>query len=209
MKSRLNSYKPTETDAEGYKRSMASAEGQLTRGEYFAAEGTFAMALIAKPRDVMATVGRVHAQIGAGLLMSAAGGLRDLLTDHPELTATTFDSGMLPRRQPVRGSRRQDPQGPGESVVGPRRRRGLSHGLSGPPDRPQGLLDEGLREFAARTPADDTAAQTLLQLVREVWTAPATPEPAESVPAPSKVGLQAATPTPLLRPRHARRACHR
>ncbi|MFZ4573834.1 MAG: hypothetical protein ACOYN0_05515 [Phycisphaerales bacterium] len=63
---------------------------------YFDAEERFARALTYKQGDLMAMVGRIHAEIGAGLNVSAALNLQELLTQHPELIAVRYTGGSIP-----------------------------------------------------------------------------------------------------------------
>jgi hypothetical protein len=92
---------PQQTDP--YWVWMQSAQDYLSRGRYFDAEGAFSMAIQSRSGDVMASIGRVHAQIGAGLYLSAALNLRTLLTAHPEVAGTTYEEGLLPASSRVPG----------------------------------------------------------------------------------------------------------
>ncbi|MCB9845972.1 MAG: hypothetical protein H6811_08315 [Phycisphaeraceae bacterium] len=73
------------------------AQRLLREGRYFDAEERFTRALATRPGDVAATIGRVHAQIGAGLLLSASVNLRALFASHPEVAATTYGADLLPK----------------------------------------------------------------------------------------------------------------
>lgn len=80
-----------------YAAQMAQAEGLLRSGRYFDAEGAFTRALALQPGDPLASVGRIHAQIGAGMYLSAAVNLRKLFEDHPELVGVRYSPDLLPR----------------------------------------------------------------------------------------------------------------
>lgn len=82
-----------------YTKHMQAAEELLASGRHFDAEERFLRALASRPDDASASIGRVHAQIGAGLYTSAAINLRELLTTHPELASTRYGPNLLPRRQ--------------------------------------------------------------------------------------------------------------
>lgn len=71
-------------------RSMAAAQ-------YFDAEERFARAVAMRPGDVTAMAGRIHAQLGAGLYLSAAMNLRRLFEIHPEVAATRFSGETMPK----------------------------------------------------------------------------------------------------------------
>jgi hypothetical protein len=79
-----------------YGEQIVTGERLMARGRYFDAEERFAQALSQKPGDVTAQIGRVHAQLGAGLYTSAAVNLRDLLLANPELAGTRYGDSLLP-----------------------------------------------------------------------------------------------------------------
>ncbi len=73
-----------------YSTHMADAQSAMKAERYFDAEEHFGRALSYKPGDVTALMGRAHAQIGAGLLISASANLRSIFEQHPELIAARF-----------------------------------------------------------------------------------------------------------------------
>lgn len=79
-----------------YAQHMRAGERLLADGMWFIAEERFVAALSAKSGDAMAAIGRVHAQIGAGLYLSAATNLADLLRAYPELATVRYEDGLLP-----------------------------------------------------------------------------------------------------------------
>jgi len=91
-------------DAEGrniYAEHMSAGARLLRGGRYFDAEERFTSALSTRPGDVPAQIGRLHAQIGAGLVMSGSLNLRALMTEHPELIAQRYGEGLLPPRENI------------------------------------------------------------------------------------------------------------
>ena len=82
-----------------YTIHMQAGTNLLVEGRYFDAEERFTRAISARPDDVTAQVGRVHAQIGAGLYLSAATNLHTLLTQHPELVGARFGASLLPSEE--------------------------------------------------------------------------------------------------------------
>jgi len=65
-------------------------------GNYFDAEARFALALSIKPGDPTASIARAHAQIGAGLTMSAATNLRETFTLNPTMINARYAPGLIP-----------------------------------------------------------------------------------------------------------------
>ncbi len=79
-----------------YGEQIMTGERLMARGRYFDAEERFATALAHKPGDVTAQIGRVHAQLGAGLYTSAAVNLRELLVANPEVAGMRYGDDLLP-----------------------------------------------------------------------------------------------------------------
>ncbi|MCA9288294.1 MAG: hypothetical protein KDA05_06910 [Phycisphaerales bacterium] len=93
---RLDQYVPLDNRESVYAQHMAVAAQFLSRRAYFDAEERFTRALDIRRGDWMAGVGRLHAQLGAGMYLSAGTNLRNMLTEHPEVAAATYDAAMLP-----------------------------------------------------------------------------------------------------------------
>ena len=79
-----------------YVGHMESGQQLLKAERYFDAEERFTRALAIRPGDVSAQVGRLHAQLGAGLFISAGLNLRELVMTSPEVAATRFAPELLP-----------------------------------------------------------------------------------------------------------------
>jgi hypothetical protein len=75
---------------------VARGESQLREGEYFAAEQSFDRALRIAPGHPMASVGIIHANLGAGLYLSAAVQLRQLFVDQPAVVGLKYAPELLP-----------------------------------------------------------------------------------------------------------------
>ena len=86
-----------------FARLVRRAEGQIREGRYFDAEETFSVALSIKPNDPGAQIGRIHAQLGAGLFLSAAVNVRQVFTLFPEFAAARFGRRLLPPRDRIDG----------------------------------------------------------------------------------------------------------
>lgn len=93
--------------ASAYDMHLSRAREMLGQGRYFEAEQRFTMALAARPGDAVAMIGRVHAQIGAGLDLSASLNLRAFLLEHPEYVGARYEADMLPGRERLDVTRRR------------------------------------------------------------------------------------------------------
>lgn len=75
---------------------FAQAETQMASGQFLNAERTYRQIRIEAADNPLGQSGLVHAQIGAGMVRSAAFNLRQLFEDHPELIATRYGKSLLP-----------------------------------------------------------------------------------------------------------------
>lgn len=141
------------------------AQESLNTGEYFWAERRFTRALLFRPNHPLATAGRVHAQIGAGLYLPAALSLRQLFNQYPEMIDVRYERDLLPPRtrlvQCVQAIRQRLEQGQDQSKMG------LLLAYIGHQWDDQAMVDEGLAAMKSNR-ADDP----LLPLLRTVWQAP-------------------------------------
>jgi hypothetical protein len=165
---------PAEPSAAAFVRRMAEGQELLSKGRWFDAEAKFTMALIAKPNDQMASVGRAHAQLGAGLFLSAALNLRLAMADHPELIPTRYGKDLLPsaeRAETLVAQLRADLAKP-EPVLGADA--GLLLAYLGFQFDNAAWKKEGLAELKARTPtaqgrAGGAKAASLVELMEALW----------------------------------------
>ncbi len=81
---------------------MEKGQILLGNGQYFDAEERFALALSIKQGDVSAQAARIHAQLGAGLYLSAALNLRNLLGEHPEVVGIRYANNTIPKVERLR-----------------------------------------------------------------------------------------------------------
>jgi len=79
-----------------YAEHIRIGQQHIGAGMYFDAEERFATALAMRPGDVTAMVGRLHAELGAGLYMSAALNMRQLYELHPEVIGVQFIGPTMP-----------------------------------------------------------------------------------------------------------------
>jgi hypothetical protein len=88
----------TSKDQSRFNELLAGAEEKLRAGEYFWAERRFNRALRFTPGHPLATAGLAHAQIGAGLYLSASLTLQSLFRFQPEMIDAEYDEGLVPNR---------------------------------------------------------------------------------------------------------------
>jgi hypothetical protein len=86
-------------DVDNYGVHMEAAQRYLAAGRFFDAEERFTAALSARRGDPMAAIGRVHAALGAGMFLSAAINLRELLITNPEVAGARYGRELLPGPQ--------------------------------------------------------------------------------------------------------------
>ncbi len=79
-----------------YGESMEAGQQALAQGRYFDAEERFARANAMRRGDTTSTVGMLHSQIGSGMVLSAGRTLRNLIADHPEITAMRYAENLRP-----------------------------------------------------------------------------------------------------------------
>lgn len=113
-------------NASAYDLHVNRAKDMLSEGRFFEAEQRFTMALAARPGDAIASIGRVHAQIGAGLDLSAAVNLRSFFVEHPEFVGARYEPALLPSEDRLEiASRRLTEQVSGEGATRGRRESAL------------------------------------------------------------------------------------
>jgi hypothetical protein len=141
---------------------MKLAESALIAGKYLTAESLYQRVLIDAPNMTMARVGLVHAQLGGGLIRSAAFNLRLLFEEHPELIATHYAENLLPngsRLQWVQNELQKmitDANSPGDA--------GLMLAYLGHQVGSRQLVRYGLAVTEADNPND-----ALVPLLRQIW----------------------------------------
>jgi hypothetical protein len=173
---------------DAYGTNMKAGQEHLAAGRFFDAEERFAAALGSKPGDPLAAVGRIHAELGAGMFMSAAINLRALLVDHPEMAPQRYAPELLPSKERMTTAlaRLGDLAGEGD---GRGRDPALLLAYLGYQAGDAKAVERGLGVMSSPPPAGGEDQLTrLATLLREVWSkpgAPATP-PKSAEPAPTK-----------------------
>jgi hypothetical protein len=82
-----------------FSEHITTGERLLSEGRYFDAEERFTHALSLKPLDVSSQLGRFHAQIGAGMVLSASVNLQSMFSQNPEVIASRYSGKLLPSRE--------------------------------------------------------------------------------------------------------------
>jgi hypothetical protein len=86
----------TGTNVDLYQLHMTKGQEALMEGRWFDAEERFSHAIRQEPGDSMAAAGRVHAQLGAGMIRSGGANLRNLFAAYPELVSVRYSADLLP-----------------------------------------------------------------------------------------------------------------
>jgi hypothetical protein len=79
-----------------YEKAMVAGQSAMKEKRYFDAEDRFSRALAAKRRDPVAQAARIHAQLGAGMFLSASVNLREWVLINPDAAAIRYGSDSLP-----------------------------------------------------------------------------------------------------------------
>lgn len=89
---------PADAGRNLYAEQLSTGQQLMAEGRYFDAEERFAHALSLRRGDVTAQVARLHAQIGAGLFLSASLNMQSLSINRPEVFAARYGPELLPSR---------------------------------------------------------------------------------------------------------------
>lgn len=84
-----------------YAEHITVGQRLMSEGRYFDAEERFTHALAIKPGDVPSQLGRLHAQIGAGMVLSASTNLQSIFSQHPEVISSRYSGSLLPDQERV------------------------------------------------------------------------------------------------------------
>jgi len=175
---------------------MAAGERLLKRGQYLDAEKRFASALTLKQGDVMAQIGRLHAQLGAGAFMGAAVNLRELLLSRPEIIPARYDESLLPPEERLRkvkvDLRDLSEEGAGSGALSREAPLLLAYLAYQTEDRAEGLwalrrFEQAVQQGAGEREGPDPRTRRdrrLLNLLKAVWFDEDLPQ--ESRPEPGK-----------------------
>lgn len=150
------------------------AEAHMTEGRFFHAEQAYRQVLEYRPEHKLAGVGLLHAQLGAGMIRSAAFNVRKLFNQHPQLITVRYEARLLPDQDRLVWARNTiekmlDSANLSEPAI-------VLAYLGYQTDNPM-LVRYGLDVAQSRAPADP-----LLPLLRRIWIEEVEAAPAEDGP---------------------------
>lgn len=148
--------------------------GEKAMGEekYFDAEERFSRALALKPGSVDAQVGRINAQLAAGLLTSASMNLRQLVTQNPEVAGMRFAGNLMPgpeRQAKLLAQLRDNIAGPGRDTLRVPRESSLLLAYLGYQRGDEAAVKDGLAMLRDQCRFEDTK---WIDFLEGVWAAP-------------------------------------
>lgn len=153
-----------------YESHMAAGQDALSKGKFFDAEDRFTRAIAAMPGEPLAQVGRVHAQLGAGLFLSAASNLRQLFAEHPEMIGANYGPNLVPGNdrterlvQQFRADMTREQPALGKDAA-------FLMAYLGHIRADNDLMLTGLSEMTKRANMEDPSEVTLLEACRAAWT---------------------------------------
>jgi hypothetical protein len=156
-------------DEAAYAVQMTAGQELYAKGQFFSAEDRYTRALSAKPGDPLASVGRVHAQLSAGLFLSAAANLRALVVAHPEMVPARYGENLIPslERSESIAHRLRTEMARGSSALG--RDSALLLAYLGHLRQDASWTTEGLVELAARSDLSIASESALVETLRAAW----------------------------------------
>ena len=183
-------------DREGQVNQLfQQAEEQMAAGKYLDAERSYRLVMVQAPESPLAQVGLIHAQLGSGLIRSAAFNLRSLFEEHPELIATRYGEKLLPpgeRLEWLRGELQRMVDASSSSLDP-----GLMLAYLGHQVESRQLIRYGLAIAEEAAPRDPLTA-----VLRQIWlegrSADAAPSSPAATPTPAPATPEADSPDDLL-----------
>ncbi|MBM4113434.1 MAG: hypothetical protein FJ253_08720 [Phycisphaerae bacterium] len=167
---------------------LQSAESAMSRQAFFLAEQHYTTALMLTPNNPLAKMGLVNAQLGAGLLSSAAITLREVYITNPELIDARISPTLLPPRERMRSllERLQETKIDARNASDV----GLLSAYLGRQLDDRTAIEQGLTTLDGAGSADAAMAR----LLRGIWLAP--PKADEPAAEPAAAPANAPAPAP-------------
>ena len=144
-------------------KKFNDAQAALAEGKFFEAESYYGQLVREAPQNPLARIGQIHAEMGAGMIRSAAFHLRTLFEDHPELIAARYGEQLLPpanRLEWLRGELQDKLDDPTVSGAQP----GLMAAYLGWQIQSRPLVRFGLAKAEEAKPLDP-----LMPVLRRIW----------------------------------------
>ncbi|MFI4860405.1 MAG: hypothetical protein ACIAXF_06965 [Phycisphaerales bacterium JB063] len=151
-----------EDRAQRQNQMLVRAEQDLAAGNYLAAENLYRQVLRESAGNPLARAGLIHAQLGGGMIRSAAFNLRALFSEHPELIALRYDESLMPSGERLRWLQRELTDMIADDVHGAEP--GLILAYLGYQLEAETLIQYGLGIAQERTPRDP-----LLPVLDRIW----------------------------------------
>ena len=151
-----------EDKAQRHNDMLIRAEQDLAAGRYLASENLYRQVLRESQDNPLARAGLIHAQLGGGMIRSAAFNLRALFSEHPELIALRYDEELLPSAERLRWLQRELTDMINDDAHGAEP--GLILAYLGYQLEHQTLIQYGLGIAQERTPRDP-----LLPVLDRIW----------------------------------------
>ncbi len=167
---------------------VREGEDALKKGEYFQAERRFTQAQSIASDNPLVEVGIAHAQLGAGLYLSAGLTLRSLFTENPELIDAKYDTELLPSGERLAQATQlmRSRIERGDDIAG----YGLVLAYIGHQTGERALVEEGLKAMDG-----NESLATARELLKGVWLGKSEATPAPAQPATPPTGAGTAEPT--------------
>ncbi|MFP4144797.1 MAG: tetratricopeptide repeat protein [Phycisphaeraceae bacterium] len=162
---------------------MARAEQALSNEQYLTAEELYRAVLTNDPDRPLARVGLVHAQLGAGMMRSAALQLRRLFEDHPELIAARYGQDLLPTVERNQWLTEELQRMVEQDVAG--FQPGLVLAYLGYQTGQRELIETGLTTAEEQAPRD-----SLIPLLRRIWLDSSGPDGAAPQPSDGRTSQE-------------------
>lgn len=145
-----------------HNKMLVRAEQDLIAENYLSAENIYRQVLRESADNPLAKAGLIHAQLGGGMIRSAAFNLRSLFAEHPELVALRYDEDLLPSAERMRWLQRELQDMIAEDIHGAEP--GLILAYLGYQLQAEPLVQYGLGIALERTPRDP-----LLPVLERIW----------------------------------------
>ncbi len=145
-----------------HNKMLLRAEQDLAAGNYLSAENIYRQVLRESQNNPLAKAGLIHAQLGGGMIRSAAFNLRALFSEHPELIALRYDENLLPSAERLRWLQRELQEMISQDIHGAEP--GLILAYLGHQLEAEPLVQYGLGVAQERSPRDP-----LLPVLDRIW----------------------------------------
>ena len=185
---------------EAFSEHLRAGQALLAAGQYFDAEERFARALSYRPGEITAQAGRAHAQLGAGLMLSAAINLHTMLRENPEMIAVRYSGGTFPTKERLASvvtTLRGEVARMAALDLNPPQDAAFLIAYIGFQTDDRAMISEGLAGLSAAT---NQADADLTAFLAEIWLAEGPLAPLPAAPAPETTPAPATLPAAETQP---------